>query len=247
MRRRTLSHLRLLLDSLPVQPASTGIGKLRSFWSAAHDEAAIDAAGLSPLAPLLAACELFATDRAAALGRLHGAFGVCAFFSLSVAKDAHADVLRLRLQPAGLTLLSSTPYLHAEHGATRLAYVEAVGAALSLLGLGGEEAQAGGAAALQAGSRATGRTDSRATARSPCWAPGTRSRRRGTRRRQPRLAVATARSTRPSGVRLCRTSSSRGGGSAERRGETAHLKPLQMNESDTHEHARSRNVSVVGA
>ncbi|KAL1508431.1 hypothetical protein AB1Y20_004536 [Prymnesium parvum] len=149
MRRRTLSHLRQLLDSLPVQPASTGIGKLRSFWSAAHDEAAIDAAGLSPLAPLLAACELFATDRAAALGRLHGAFGVCAFFSLSVAKDAHADVLRLRLQPAGLTLLSSTPYLHAEHGATRLAYVEAVGAALSLLGLGGEEAQAGGAAVLR--------------------------------------------------------------------------------------------------
>jgi putative endopeptidase len=65
--------------------------KLALFYSAAMDEEGIEAAGLSPLAPVLELCRAAkepGAQRVASLGRLYAEFGVTSFFSVGAEPDA---------------------------------------------------------------------------------------------------------------------------------------------------------------
>ena len=79
MQDATDAQLRRLLDALPRAPAGTPDAQLAALWSSANDVEAIEASGLAPLAPVLAACDDASTDLASALAALHR-FGVFALF-----------------------------------------------------------------------------------------------------------------------------------------------------------------------
>ena len=76
---QNLPRLRGLLEALKPPAAGAAAGsteaKVAAFWSSSIDEAAIEAAGLTPLAALFAACDLAQTDRTAAVAKLHAEFG----------------------------------------------------------------------------------------------------------------------------------------------------------------------------
>ena len=77
---QNLPRLRGLLEAL--EPPAAGAAadtteaKVAAFWSSSVDEATIEAAGLTPLAALFAACDLAQTDRTAAVAKLHAEFGM---------------------------------------------------------------------------------------------------------------------------------------------------------------------------
>ena len=81
-----LTRLRNLLEGLtpPANPggvAETVEAKVAAYWASALDEDAVEAAGLKPLEPVLAACDLVSTDRTAAVAKLHAEYGVNVLFS----------------------------------------------------------------------------------------------------------------------------------------------------------------------
>ena len=74
-----LGKIRKLLES-------SSDAKIRDFWAAALDEDAIEARGVEPLAPVLAACDLAATDPTAAVAQLH-IYGVGVIFGVGEGPD----------------------------------------------------------------------------------------------------------------------------------------------------------------
>ena len=150
MQERTDEQCCKLLDELAPPSSAKAVApeeQLAAVWKIANDEAALEIAGLAPLAPVLQACDDL-SDRTAALASLHR-FGVHAFFEPATAIDpADSRWTRLRLRPSGLGLPELAYYLEPEHSKLRDAYRAHVARVLTLLGDSEAEARHGAAAAL---------------------------------------------------------------------------------------------------
>jgi putative endopeptidase len=117
--------------------------KVASFFQAAMDEAAIEAAGIEPLKPLLEACAKIVAasgdsatkgEYARGLGDLLRVSGVSPFFSISVSPDKmNSDLSIAQLSQGGLGLPDRDYYFDADKQDKRDAYVKAVGRFLTLL------------------------------------------------------------------------------------------------------------------
>ncbi|KAJ1626199.1 hypothetical protein T492DRAFT_1146945 [Pavlovales sp. CCMP2436] len=136
-------------DAIPVEAQSVA-HKVAAFWQAANDEAAIEAVGLAPLAPVLAACELAATDKTAAVAMLQAEFGVNVFFALGEGPDDKDSGWTLhQLAQSGLGLPDRDYYFDADKADKRALYAAHVAATLQLLGDSAAEAEAGSLAVLK--------------------------------------------------------------------------------------------------
>jgi len=152
-----LGRLKALLEGLappsgaPVPAEQQSVAyKVAAFWRASNDEAAIDAAGLRPLEPVLAACELATTDKTAALAKLHAEYGVNAFFALGEGADDKDSAWTLhQLSQAGLGLPDRDYYFDEDKADKRELYAAHVHKMLAMLGDADADAAAGAAAVLR--------------------------------------------------------------------------------------------------
>ena len=144
--RRNDAVLRELLERAAADPVDALDRKLGDAFAAGLDVAAVEAAGLEPIAPLLEAVAAAAehADILALLPRLHRA-GIFVFFGWGVTAD-HDDSDRnlLWLVQAGLGLPDRETYFDTGDAASalRAAYVEHVAAQLGHAGLPGADAAA---------------------------------------------------------------------------------------------------------
>lgn len=148
-----LSRLKALLEGL-TSPSSgapeTVEHKVAAFWKSAQDEAAIEAAGLAPLEPVLAACDLAATDKTAAIAKLHAEYGVNAFFQLGEGPDDKDSGWTLhQVQQGGLGLPDRDYYFDEDKAELRKLYLAHVSQMLSLLGETAEAADESAQAVLR--------------------------------------------------------------------------------------------------
>jgi len=113
------------------------------------DEAAVEAAGASPLEPLLALAELFAAERSpVTLAELHVS-GVPCFFVLSDGPDAKSSGDSIaQLRQGGLGLPDRDYYTEEKHADTLRQYEAHVAAVLQLLGDSPEAAAAAAASTV---------------------------------------------------------------------------------------------------
>ena len=122
-----LSRLRTLLEECKPPAAgsvaTTPAEKVAAFWSSAIDEAAIEAAGLTPLQPALAVCDGAGADKTAAVAALHARFGANVFFSVGEGPDDKASEWTLvQMGQAGLGLPDRDYYFDADKEDKRALY-----------------------------------------------------------------------------------------------------------------------------
>ncbi len=139
--------LKGILEDAAARPHPRGsVGqKVGDFFRSAMDTAAIDAAGLKPLAPELARIAAIAStaDLARELARLHDQ-GVGALFSVFVDADEKASTVNaLYAHQGGMSLPSRGYYFEPQFEKIRTAFVEHVGRMLSLAGDPPQAAAAG--------------------------------------------------------------------------------------------------------
>ena len=132
-----LGRLRTMLEELPA-PGSGGDAiaeKVSSFWLAANDEQAVEAAGLAPLAPLLAVCDGAADDPTAAVATLQAEYGVNVFFAIDEGPDEKDSTWTLlQVYQGGLGLPDRDYYFDEDKKDKRALYVAHIAATLELLG-----------------------------------------------------------------------------------------------------------------
>jgi predicted metalloendopeptidase len=128
--------------------------KLANFYTAAMDEEAVEAAGVTPMAPILAACERGSevSTRAATLGELHKNFGLdnC-FFRTGASpdkKDANHSICQV--SQGGLGLPDRDYYFDEDKEEKRVLYVEHVARVLALVDPGTYAADGSAKAAAEA-------------------------------------------------------------------------------------------------
>jgi len=136
---QNLPRLRGLLEALAPPAAGAAAdtieSKVAAFWSSSIDEAAIEAAGLAPLAPLFAACDLAHTDRTTAVAKLHAEYGVNVFFSVGEGPDdKQSEQTLLQLHQGGLGLPDRDYYFDDDKKDKREMYIAHVAKVLELLG-----------------------------------------------------------------------------------------------------------------
>ncbi len=145
-----MNALRKICEQAAAAPLPEGsvTQKVGDFWQAALDTTAIDAAGVAPLASLLALIDDAVAGTVAlpvALARLHTA-GVPALFGLSDGPDAKRSEWSIaQLRQGGLGLPDRDYYLEEKHAPILLKYTAHIARMLSLLG--DDEASAATAAA----------------------------------------------------------------------------------------------------
>mmetsp|Transcript_87826 Transcript_87826/g.170176 ORF Transcript_87826/g.170176 Transcript_87826/m.170176 type:complete len:748 (+) Transcript_87826:48-2291(+) len=115
--------------------------KLACFYAAAMDEAAVEAAGTSPLQPLLSCCALAkepGAARAQAVATLHSKFAVGAFFGVGSSPDAaDANLTIAQVGQGGLGLPDRDYYFDEDKADKREAYKKHIAVMLTLLDGGG--------------------------------------------------------------------------------------------------------------
>ena len=150
-----LTRLRNLLEGLtpPANPggvAETVEAKVAAYWASALDEDAVEAAGLKPLEPVLAACDLVSTDRTAAVAKLHAEYGVNVLFSAGEGPDdKESSWCLLQLHQGGLGLPDRDYYFDEDKQDKRDLYVKHVTNVLTLLGESEETAAKGAEAVMK--------------------------------------------------------------------------------------------------
>ncbi|KAL1523279.1 hypothetical protein AB1Y20_018229 [Prymnesium parvum] len=166
-----LGRLKDLLEALPPPPAgaaTTDEEKVAAYWSSVMDEAAIEAAGLAPLQPVLDACDLAATDKTAAIAALHAQFGVNVLFAATEGPDdKKSEWTLLQLQQAGLGLPDRDYYFDEDKADKRKLYEEHVAQMLTLAGEEEGAASAQAAAVLKLETSLAGAHMTRAERRDP--------------------------------------------------------------------------------
>jgi len=122
-----LGKIRKLLES-------SSDAKIRDFWAAALDEDAIEARGVEPLAPVLAACDLAATDPTAAVAQLH-IYGVGVIFGVGEGPDDEkSSWTLLQIGQGGLGLPDRDYYLDDDKAEMRELYAKFMAETLERVG-----------------------------------------------------------------------------------------------------------------
>jgi predicted metalloendopeptidase len=110
--------------------------KLALFYAAAMDEDAVEAAGTTPMVPLLKLCTAAKdpAQRVAALGQLYSEFGVSAFFNVGADPDAkNSDHCIAQVAQGGLGLLDRDYYFDEDKADKRELYKAHVAKVLQLI------------------------------------------------------------------------------------------------------------------
>jgi putative endopeptidase len=137
-RNRETLHL-ILEDIARVRPAATDSngGRLADYWSACMDSAAAEAAGVTPIQPLLAAVDgMHASDLAKEVAWLH-AHGVPALFEFRIGQDPkRSDLVIVNVGQGGLGLPDRDYYTRRDSAAsaTRERYDAHIARSFELLG-----------------------------------------------------------------------------------------------------------------
>jgi predicted metalloendopeptidase len=152
-----LGRLKALLEGLkppsgeptPAEQQSVE-DKVAAFWLSANDEGAIEQAGLVPLAPVLAACDLASTDKTAAVAKLQAEYGVNVLFALGEGPDDRDSSWTLhQLSQAGLGLPDRDYYFDEDKADKRELYLKHVAKTLVMLGESETDAELDAAAVLK--------------------------------------------------------------------------------------------------
>ena len=143
-----LSRLKTLFEELPSPkvPAVSGEDKVAAYWASAIDEDAIEAAGLTPLAAVLAVCDGASADKTAAVATLQATYGVNAFFAIDEGPDdKDSPNTLLQMFQGGLGLPDRDYYFDEDKAEQRGQYEAHVAKLLEMLGDSSEVATAGAA------------------------------------------------------------------------------------------------------
>ncbi len=167
-----MAVLRELLDAAAASPEPRGsvTQKVGDFYKAAMDLAAVEAAGIAPLAELLRLADAAAdgsSPLAAALGELHAA-GMPSFFGLGDGPDAKDSGRSIaQAHQGGLGLPDRDYYFEACHAEIKVKYEAHVARMLRLLGDSDVDADAAAAAVLALETRLAGAQLTRTERRDP--------------------------------------------------------------------------------
>uniref|UniRef100_A0A7S3AU78 Peptidase M13 n=1 Tax=Haptolina ericina TaxID=156174 RepID=A0A7S3AU78_9EUKA len=148
-----LSRLKELLNGLPPPVggvANTPAEKVAAFWHSVMDEDAVEQAGLTPLAPILATCDLAADDKTAAVAKLHAEYGVNVFFATGEGPDdKKSEWTLVQLHQSGLGLPDRDYYFDEDKAEKRALYEAHIASSLAMLGEEAEVAKVQAAAVMK--------------------------------------------------------------------------------------------------
>lgn len=147
----TLQELQELAKSGDAASADPEHLKLATYYSAAMDGDAVEAAGVAPLAPMLALCEAAKEPaaRVESIAKLYATFGTTSFFDVDASPDdKNSSHTIAQLSQGGLGLLDRDYYTDEDKAEKRELYVQHITKVLLLLECGYDDATAAAAAGL---------------------------------------------------------------------------------------------------